>query len=282
MLVRESHYLWPLQDPTRVDALQIEREGHLLLRGVFPPDEIAELRDAILTVYASIPGDERGSVPTPGLADVFRYEMWNRCGVCQRAIAHPRILAAVEPLLGNDCHTINCTAWRNAPGLAPEPEKLYWHTDGGPHVPRPADVEWPFAVPYPIFVIGTHIYLQDVDVEDGPTTVVPTSHRSGQPAPFEKRFDPDLVYRGNRAVQHLARAGDVGFFVSDSWHRRSQPTERGRGRFFLQTNYGRRDIAQRILPTDVVNHVRDAARERAVTERARTLIGLHRQVFYDS
>lgn len=282
MLRRDKHYLWPIDDSSLVDALHIERFGHLLMRGVFSAEEVAALRTAIAEVYARIPGDLRGSVTTAIERETFRYEMFNRCAASQSAIAQPRILAAVEPLLGGDCHVINCTAWRNPPGRAELPEKLYWHTDGGPHVPRPADVEWPDAIPYPIFVIATHIYLEDVGMDDGPTTVVPTSHRSGQPAPFDLRFEPDLEYRGHRAVHHLARAGDVGFFVSDVWHRRSQPTEHGRGRFFLQTNYARRDIAQRVFTTAEVNHVRPEAAARAVTERERTLLGLHPAVFYDS
>jgi hypothetical protein len=52
-------------------------------------------------------------------------------------------------------------------------------------------------------------------------------------------------------------------------------------RFFLQTNFGRRDIAQRVFPTGVVNHTNEAARERARTLREQQLIGLHPPVFYD-
>jgi hypothetical protein len=73
----------------------------------------------------------------------------------------------------------------------------------------------------------------------------------------------------------------VSFFISDVWHRRMPPSPEAKGRFFLQTNYGRREIAQRILPTDVVNHVRPEAAARARTERERQLIGLHESVFYD-
>ena len=80
---------------------------------------------------------------------------------------------------------------------------------------------------------------------------------------------------------HLARAGDVGFFVSDVWHRRLPPTDRSRGRFFLQTNYGRREIAQRVRPTTVVHHASRSAIARARTQRERQLIGLHPEWFYD-
>jgi len=70
-------------------------------------------------------------------------------------------------------------------------------------------------------------------------------------------------------------------FVSDVWHRRLPPTARSTGRFFLQTNYARRDLAQRVLPTSVVNHTTPESRARARTERERSLIGLHPERFYD-
>lgn len=280
MLKREHLFLWPLEGSAPAESRQIEAEGHCLLRSVFAGAELDELRAQIEDVYRCIPGDMRAGVTTQAEADVYRYEMFNRSELCQRAIAHPRILAVVEPLVGADCHAINCTAWRNPPGEG-DPGQFYWHTDSGPHVPRPAGVDWPDAIPYPIFVVATHIYLQDCTADDGPTVVVPTSHRSGQPVPIERRFDRELDYRGRRPVMHVARAGDVGMFVSDAWHRRTPPTKQAQGRFFLQTNYGRRDIAQRIWPTSIANQTNLDAQRRARTERERTLIGLHRPTFYD-
>jgi hypothetical protein len=50
---------------------------------------------------------------------------------------------------------------------------------------------------------------------------------------------------------------------------------------FVQCHYGRRDLAQRIRPTDAVNHLSEAAIARAETERQKTLAGLHRPGFYD-
>ena len=198
-------------------------------------------------------------------------------------MGHPRILEVVEPLVGNDCHVINSTAWRNPPGFVEHHRELYlWHVDGGPHVPRSAGVEWPETIPYPIFVIATHIYLEDCSLDDGPTMLIPTSHKSGRRPPEEHYFNQELEYRGNRPVCHVAKAGDVGFFVSDVWHRRRLPTERSKGRFFLQTNFGRRDIAQRILPAEQVNHASAEARSRAESARERSLIGLHPKAYYDA
>ena len=65
----------------------------------------------------------------------------------QEAVGHPAILEVIEPLLGADCHVIANTAWRNPPDFGGGP----WHSDAGPHVPRPAGVEWDDRIPYPVF-----------------------------------------------------------------------------------------------------------------------------------
>ncbi|MEO6710850.1 MAG: phytanoyl-CoA dioxygenase family protein [Planctomycetota bacterium] len=267
--------------PAPEGTLAIERDGHCLLRGVFSAEEIAQLRDEILAVFRDVPADKRDGRFSGENAEMFRYQMFNRSALSQQAMARPEVLAVLEPLLGDDCHVIASTAWRNPPGSASAPRGQEWHVDAGPHVPRAEGLEWPEEIPYPIFVVGSHIYLQDCNLEDGPTAVIPRSHTSGRVPPGEQVWDLDLPYKGRSREVHVARAGDVGFFVSDSWHRRLPPADNAAGRFLLQTNYGRRDIAQRVLPTTEANHVKFASRLRATSERQRRLIGLHPQVFYD-
>ncbi|MEZ6194549.1 MAG: phytanoyl-CoA dioxygenase family protein [Planctomycetota bacterium] len=283
MRLRRAFGLFTLHDePVPPETEQLQREGHALLRGVFAGEELRALREEIEEIYATCPGDRRAGIVDDNAASAFRYQMYNRSARCQEAMGHPRILEVIEPLLGCDCHAINSTAWRNPAGLVDDPEAYYfWHIDGGPYVPRPPGLDWPDAIPYPIFVIGSHIFLEDCRLEDGPTTVVPTSHRSGELPPKALRYEEHLEYRGHGPVSLVAEAGDVAFFVSDVWHRRRLPTADSRGRFFLQTNYGRRDIAQRILTTEEVHHASEDALARATTPRQRTLIGIHPACYYD-
>ena len=208
--------------------------------------------------------------------------MFNHSALCQVAIGRAEILDVLAPLLGADCHVIACTSWRNPPGEALTPNGLQWHIDGGPQVPRPKATPWPAHIAYPVFIVGTHLYLQDVALEDGPTACIPGSHRSGRVPPLDKVWDLDLAYEGRHAAHHIAKAGDVDFRVSDVWHRRWPPTPQSAGRFFLQTNYARRDIAQRVLPTDQLNHTTAAARQRAGSDRERRLLGLHPQGYFDA
>lgn len=157
----------------------------------------------------------------------------------------------------------------------------HWHVDGGPHVPHDMNVRWNDDIPYPVFAIGVHIMLEDCPMASGPTAVIPGSHKSGQPPPLGAGTSTDLTCYDQGMVALEASAGDVALFVSDIWHRRLATTPDDNGRFFIQCHYGRRDIAQRVLPTAEINHVSPEAMERAATERDRTLIGLHNKGFYD-
>ena len=127
------------------------------------------------------PPDDRGDPPEQSAP--FRYEMLNRSSVVQRAVGHPRILETVEPLLGEDCHVIANTAWRQE---SSENDHLgrFWHIDAGPHVPRDAGVPWDTRIPYPVFAVAAHLYLWDCPIEAGPTGLIPGSHTSGQAPPM--------------------------------------------------------------------------------------------------
>jgi len=250
----------------------LETQGHAVLRRVFSADVVGRLRREIDEVFSTIPPERARSD-----ASEFRYEMLNRSPAAQKAVGHRRILAAIEPLLGGDCHVIANTAWRNPPGFPGGP----WHCDAGPHVPRPEGVEWDDRIPYPVFAIGAHILLKACRPADGPTMVVPGSHRSGRLPPFDRLTDPDLTYDGRPPVMLTGTAGDVALFVSDSWHAGRAARPSGRGRFFLQVHYGRRDVAQRIRTTATTHHLSPEAVARARTARTRALVGLHPPYFYD-
>ena len=252
-------------------SAQLERDGCAVLREVLTVAEVEVLRSEIDDVFATTEPERSRSD-----AAEFRYEMLNRSAACQTAIGHPRILEVIEPLLGEDCHVIANTAWRNPPDFKGGP----WHSDAGPHVPRPEGVEWDDRIPYPVFAIGAHLYLKACHLADGPTAVVPASHRSGRLAPFDELWNAELTYDGRPPAVLTARAGDVALFVSDCWHR-GLPANGGSGRDFLQVHYGRRDIAQRIRTTDITNQLSADAIGRATTERERSLVGLHAPMFYD-
>ena len=284
MLTREGDgvYLrWRPDSDVPAECRQLQAEGWVLLPGVLDADGVADLAADVERVFDQLPPDARRPERDPRELEQFRYEMLNRSSVCQDVIAHRRILEVVEPLLGEDCHVIANTAWRNPAEVEHTHGGGFWHIDAGPHLPLPPGIDWDERIPHPVFVVACHVLLQDCPVGCGPTGVIPRTHLSGEPPPADRRNDPSLTWRGHQPVVLDARAGDVQLFVSDVWHRRMPTGPGDTGRLFLQVHYGRRDIAQRLRTTAVGNQLSPEAVDRAVTDRDRTLIGLHRPLFYD-
>ena len=281
---RNRPYLtWDANVDAPAESVHLQTEGWVLLPGVLTPDEVTELATDVRRVYDEYPPDIRRDHGQLGDWDDFRYEMLNRSAACQSVAGHRRILDVVEPLLGEDCHIIANTAWRNQQGAPHTHGGGAWHIDAGPHVPLPPGVDWDERIPHPTFAVACHVLLQDCPRESGPTGVIPRSHLSGQAPPAERRTDATLTWNGHEPVALEAHAGDVQLFVSDVWHRRMPTGPGDTGRLFLQIHYGRRDIAQRIRPTAHVNHLSSEAVARAEegSDRDRTLIGLHQPFFYD-
>lgn len=260
----------------------LEREGFAHVPAVLTAEEVAHLRAEMEQLFTERPAEARMPGFTAADYSDFRYEALNHSAAAQSMVAHPRILEVIEPLLGEDCHVVSNTCWWNQPSREKVPFEVGnpWHVDGGPHVPRPDDVPWDERVPYPVFMVGCHILLQDCPRQAGPTGFAPRSHTSGRlpPAPDA---DGNVSYDGRPPAVPIGVAGDVVFFVSDIWHRRMPTGPDDPGRFFLQVQYGRRDIAQRLRPTSAVNHLTPAAVERAVSPRQQTVVGLHPAGFFD-
>jgi hypothetical protein len=190
MIRRVGGYLKLSSAEASAAAGSLERDGFAHVEGVLDGAETAALKAEIEAVFAATKADRAHDAD-----DQFRHGMFNRSPLSQRAIAHPKLLQAIEPLLGEDCHVIANTAWRNIAGHRGGP----WHMDAGPHVPRPEGIEWPAAIPYPVFAIGMHLFLEDCPMEAGPTAVLPGSHRSGRLPPTERINDSDLTFDGHGA-----------------------------------------------------------------------------------
>ena len=157
----------------------------------------------------------------------------------------------IEPLLGDDCHVIANTAWRNPPEFGGGPGTATpVRTSRGPSVP------WDDRIPYPVFAIGAHILPAGLHARPTarprscPGAIAPAGSRRS--IACTTTTSPTTA---GRPCCSTARAGDVALFVSDVLAPRAPGRRGGRGRYFLQVHYGRRDLAQRIRTTDVVNHL---------------------------
>ncbi len=269
-------------EPAPQASIDLERDGFAMVPGLVSQSDVADLRREITELFETTRPEARMAGSTESDYADFRYEALNSSPAAQRTVAHPGILEIIEPLLGEDCHVVSNTAWWNQPQREKAPFDIGnpWHVDAGPHVPRAEGIPWDDRIPYPIFMIGCHVLLQDCPIGSGPTGFVPRSHTSGL-LPPEPDENGAIFYEGRGPVVPLGAAGDVVFFVSDVWHRRMPTDPDDTGRFFLQMQYGRRDIAQRLRTTSRINHLSEAAIGRATTERERTVVGLHPAGFFD-
>ena len=196
MLTRSSGYLSLRSGTAPAVVESLQSEGYVVLPGIFGEAEVRTLRADVERVFEDYPPDDRGDSTEDSAP--FRYEMLNRSGIVQQAIGNPQILEVVEPLLGEDCHVIANTAWRQEAGDNKHLGR-FWHIDSGPHVPRDPSVPWDPRIPYPIFAIAAHLYLWDCPIEAGPTGVIPRSHISGQAPPW--RGSPTTTCSGKAAAQ---------------------------------------------------------------------------------
>jgi hypothetical protein len=219
VLTRSSGYLKPRTGKVPTASKDLESDGYTVLRGVFKPPAVGSLSADVERVFAQYPPDLRDPDDDVGQMAPFRYEMLNRSAPVQRAIGNPRILRTIEPLLGEDCHVISNTAWWQPPGNN-EHLGRFWHIDAGPHVPRDPDIPWDPRIPYPIFAIAAHIFLRDCPLEAGPTAVIPRSHTSGQPPPFDHW--PIRTWSGTAAVRYP-------WLPKQAMSRSSSPTSGTRG-----------------------------------------------------
>ncbi len=281
-------YLETTDGPAPEASRQLEQRGFAHLPQLFDIDTVEELRRDLDRVFDTYPPDVRVEATEGKRASdwtEFRYETLNRSPIAQRIVADRRILDIVEPLLGEDCHVIANTTWRNPANTPVTHGGGNWHIDSGPHVPRPEGTPWPDHIPYPVFAIACHVLVEDMPRSSGPTGVIPGSHRSGRYPPLDRLEDDDLSCDGETIYVIDGKAGDVVLFCSDIWHRRTPPTgDEHPGRYFMQIHYGRRDVAQRMRPTAEANHLSEAAIARAKdapNHRHQTVIGLHRPGFYD-
>lgn len=243
---------------------QIQEEGYTLIRQAVSQEEVDKLKKEMKRVFAEpmLQGDEV-------YKESWRMLLFERSALFQEYLELPIILKTIEPILGKNCHVIANAGWMTPQGYKGGP----WHTDSGPHVPRPAGVPWDDRIPYPIFAIGCMLYLTDVPLEAGPTCVVPGSHKSGLPAP--KNETP--CYQGKEPLPLPCKAGDMALFCSDLWHR-GLPHTSGEARIVYQAHYSRRDIAQRFRPFKN-QRLPDEVVERA-SPRGRLLLGVHPVHYY--
>jgi ectoine hydroxylase-related dioxygenase (phytanoyl-CoA dioxygenase family) len=225
----------------------IDRDGFLRIDNALTTVQAAAMKDRIQELV-DIEGDEAGievhtETGTDRLGDLVNKDpMFDIC------FTHPRVLACAQHILG-DIRLSALNSRTSLPGYG----RHGLHADSGSRI-EPGDYESAMSI----------WMLVDFTEENGPTRVVPGSHRWGK---FASEEMDDPVADHPDQVHLTGKAGTVYIFNAHIWHggTRNNTTEKRPAAFAL---FGRRDVPQYI---DQRKYIRPETHER-LDDAARYLL----------
>ncbi len=210
---------------TAAERARLDADGFLALPGILPEEQLQVIRQRLAGLSAA-EGDRAGlevhqEEGTDRLADLV-----NKDPVFEVCFTSPRVLAAVAHVLGD--FTLSSL---NSRAALPGAGHQRLHTD------------WAEPVPAGDYQVCNSIWLIDeFTTANGPTRVVPGSHRSGR-LPAQAMADPEAPYPGE--VRLLGRAGTVVVFNAHVWHGGTRNTTQ-RPRRALHSYFCRRGRKQQL------------------------------------
>lgn len=232
-----------LTDSERRD---IDDEGFVILRNVFTGQQAAAMISRIRHVAETTERDlSREAVVEPEIIKVT--DLINIGEVFDIAYTQPRVLAAVQYMLGGDVKLHSMASRSATPGFGQQALHLDFGRDLGQPYPAGCNTLWT---------------LVDFNRHNGGTRLVPGSHKSKK-NPREALEDPEAEAPGEIRLE--APAGCVVVFGGHTWHGGAQ-NQSDDVRWSLLTAYCKRDVAQDPPLADMLHdsvHARltDASRE---------------------
>ncbi len=221
----------------------LDENGYFIVPDAFTPDEVAEMRaeiDRLQGIEGEYGGHEVHIEPgAPRLSNLF-----NKSAAFDRCLACKPTLAAAHYLLGEvRVYSLNA---RNP--LRGEGQQLL-HSD----VPRVTPTDWR--------VVNSMIMLDDMTETNGPTRIVPGSHRwvplnvpdvnmaevtHVEVRPEDRAIMPqDPLAPYPTEVKLTGKAGSVAVINGHIWHGGTR-NESGASRRVLHLAIGRRDLPQQL------------------------------------
>lgn len=185
----------------------LDRDGYLSLGQLLSPSEVQAVNERIYELI-SIEGEDAGSelfdskyIRHPKEAGADRLaDLVNKGAIFDQFYMHPKVLATIENVLGNNFKLSSLNYRAAKPGLGLQ--KL--HVDYGNTVPEGG------------YKVCNTLWLLDDFVEDnGATRIVPGTHKS-KVLPQDALEDPNLPHP--KEIKIIAPAGSVVIFNSHVWH----------------------------------------------------------------
>jgi ectoine hydroxylase-related dioxygenase (phytanoyl-CoA dioxygenase family) len=184
---------------TAEEKRRLDEDGYVALPGILSPAQM----DAIRTRLAELLDVERENAGKEVHQEAGTARLANlvdKGDVFRVFFTHPRVLAGLAHVLRGDMKLSALNSRAALPGEGLQALHADWHS-----AVEPGD----YAVCNSIWL------LDDFTPENGPTRVVPGSHRTGK-TPHEVMADPKAAHPDEKLV--LAPAGTVVVFNSHTWH----------------------------------------------------------------
>jgi Phytanoyl-CoA dioxygenase (PhyH) len=232
-----------VNDLTPAQRKRFDEDGYFVAEGVFTPAEVEEMRsefERLRSIEGEYGGHEVHIEPgAPRLSNLFnKSRAFDRCLSCKPT------LAAAAYLLGEiRVYSLNA---RNP--LKGEGQQLL-HSD----VPRVSPTDWR--------VVNSMVMLDDMTESNGPTRVVPGSHKwvpinvpdvnmaevkRIEVTPDDARIMPKDPYAPHpKEIKVTGKAGSVAVINGHIWHGGTR-NESGAPRRVLHLAIGRRDLPQQL------------------------------------
>ncbi len=184
---------------TAEEKRRLDEDGYLALPGILNPAQLDAIR-ARLAELLALEKENAGKEVHQEAGTARLSNLVNKGEVFRVLFTHPRILAGLAHVLRGDMKLSSINSRAALPGQGLQALHADWH-----RAVQPGD----YAVCNSIWL------LDDFTPENGPTRVVPGSHRTGK-LPHEVMADPKASHPDEKLV--LAPAGTVVILNSHTWH----------------------------------------------------------------
>lgn len=191
---------------------EIEKQGYTVMEDFISPEEVSRLRKAFET---EVPITEMRAIGTDTGKTWRAHNLLAKTRAVDYLFLDARMRALIEGVLGPRVQ-VNVTTLFN---LLPGETRQFLHQDDG---------LWPIARPHAHFVCNGLIALDDFDIENGATHIVPFSHKW-----YDKPVDQNV-----ETLQVTMRSGSMLMWEGGLWHGGGANTSKDRERlgFFMSHN----------------------------------------------
>ena len=185
---------------TAAEKSSLDNDGYVFLCGILSPAHVRKMAARVDELIAS--EKARGVVEgqqEPGTNRVAN--LLNKDSMFDICLTHPRLLAAIAHVLQGEFRSFGISARNSLPG--------------GGHQDLHVDFKRGAIKPNDYWRCNSAWLLDDFTEHNGPTRIVPGTHRSGK-VPKDEMANPSDPHPGE--VKVLAPAGTVIIFNSHTWH----------------------------------------------------------------